>query len=831
MSGMFASIGTHYGIVRSSNHFAEESIVSKMRFLRLLPPATSFLVLLLSVPAVGQIREGEVRVTVRDADGLAVQAAVELAGRNPQFEAAATVGADGQARLQRVPFGVHVVTVSGQGFVDYTDVVEVRSGVPVELSVVLQVPGLATTITVTGAAPLLDTAEPTAVMRVGRRQLEETPATTLGRSAVDVVTTLPGWLVEANAVLHPRGSEYDTQYVVDGMPVYDNRSIGFSPAFESSEFESVNVMTAGLPAEYGRRLGGVIALDTRRVGAIGHASEFDTQIGSFGNVGGSFRHQFSTDRTSVSIGMQGGATDRFLDPPSLENFTNKATLGAFNFRIDRDVTDRDRISVYVRSSESRFLVPNDLLQQAAGQRQDRFSGETSAQVHYHRTFDIRTLGSFRVMYRDLAAELWSNPQSTPVRVEQARGFQESVFVADLTVEGESHTLKFGGDFRYNNVREEFRFGETGEFQDFDVDFRDRQSSGEVSLFVQEQIRWGNFAGSFGVRYDNYDFLIEDDAVSPRVGLSYWIPRVDLQLRASYDRVFQPPPIENLLLSSAADRLGSLEGVEESVPVPASRGNFFEVGLRKPFFDAFRVDVTHYWRTFRNMIDDDVFLNTGLSFPITFDTARVQGTEVRLDMPSWRWFSSSVSYSNMIGWVTSPVTGGLFIEGGEADELRDAGHRFPISQDQRNTLSALLRFEPHERVWISAGVRYGSGLPVELDDDDDDDEGDNGMEVPGMDGDKGDDDDDFHDMDDDDGQPISPAILDRINFDRERVRSNFHLDFSLGLRLWEQQARSVTVQMDLRNMTDRLNVINFSGVFSGTALAAGRQFTVQTKVRF
>ena len=183
-------------------------------------------------------------------------------------------------------------------------------------------------------------------------------------------------------------------------------------------------------------------------------------------------------------------------PPSLENFTNKATLGAFNFRIDRDVTDRDRISFYVRSSESRFLVPNDLLQQAAGQRQDRFSGETSAQVHYHRTFDTRTLGSFRFMYRDLAAELWSNPQSTPVRVEQTRGFQETVFVADLTVEGESHTLKFGGDFRYNNVREEFRFGETGEFPDFDVDFRDRQSSGEGSLFVQEQIRWGNFAGSF-----------------------------------------------------------------------------------------------------------------------------------------------------------------------------------------------------------------------------------------------------------------------------------------------------------------------------------------------
>jgi hypothetical protein len=266
-----------------------------------------------------------------------------------------------------------------------------------------------------------------------------------------------------------------------------------------------------------------------------------------------------------------------------------------------------------------------------------------------------------------------------------------------------------------------------------------------------------------------------------------------------------------------------------VPVPASRANFFEVGFRKPFFDVLRVDVNHYWRTFRNMIDDDVFLNTGLSFPITFDTARVTGTEVRVDMPSWRWFSSSVSYSNMIGWVTSPVTGGLFIEGGEADELREPGQRFSISQDQRNTLSALLRFEPHERVWLSAGARYGSGLPVELEDDDDDDDDDDAAES----GDTRDDGPAEPDMrdDDDDVLAIAPAILDRVNFERQRIRPNFSLDFSLGLRLWEEQSRSVRFQLDLRNATDRLNVINFSGIFSGTALAAGRQFTVQTKIRF
>ncbi len=86
-------------------------------------------------------------------------------------------------------------------------------------------------------------------------------------------------------------------------------------------------------------------------------------------------------------------------------------------------------------------------------------------------------------------------------------------------------------------------------------------------------------------------------------------------------------------------------------------------------------------------------------------------------------------------------------------------------------------------------------------------------------------------DDDEAGSISPAILERVNFERGRLRSVLSLDFSVGLRLWEEQERSVSVQFDVRNVTDHLNVINFNGVFSGTALGTGRQFTVQTKVRF
>ena len=764
--------------------------------------------------AFAQVMEGRLTVRISDPGGGAVAASVRLVGRSPEFVAAATADETGHAVIKRLPPGLYQLIVRHAGFEEFSIQVEIRSAVPQSVQVVLQVGTLHEEVTVENSAPLLDPSQPSNPMQVGRLKLNRTPGTTLGRSTIDVVTTLPGWLVEANAVLHPRGSEYDTQYVIDGMPLYDNRSIAFVPAFENDEFEAVNVLTAGIPAEYGRRLGGVIALDTRRAEGRGHHTALDLQGGGHGTYFGSMSHQYAADRTTVSVGLQVGRTDRYLDPPSLENFTNKASSGGFNARLAHDISPRDQLTVYLRYNRSGFLVPNDLEQQAAGQRQDRQIGELAAQVHYQKTISGRSVGSVRGMVRELSGRLWSNPLATPVHVQQDRGFREAALVGDLTVDHGWYTLKFGGDVRVNDIREMFQLARPGKLTHPVLSFHDQRRSTELGLFVQNQVRLGNFVTNLGVRLDGYRLLVDDTAVSPRVALSYYVPKAEIQLFASYDRIFQPPPMENLLLSSGAPALG-IDVVEGNLAVPASRANFFEVGLRKSVGDVLRLDLKHFWRAFHNFIDDDVFLNTGISFPITFDTARIEGTEIRLELPRWRRVSSFVSYSNLLGRATSPVTGGLFIEGGEAEELRDVVVRFPISQDQRNTVAARLLYELHRRVWIGLGARYGSGFPVELADDDDDSDED--AAVP------------EHDSDED--SSIPPEILGRVNFQRARIRPNFSLDFSVGARLWEVDSQSVSVQFDLRNATGQLNVINFNGLFSGTALAPGRQAILRLKMRF
>ncbi|HYO83062.1 MAG TPA: TonB-dependent receptor, partial [Bryobacteraceae bacterium] len=310
----------------------------------------------------------------------------------------------------------------------------------------------------------------------------------------------------------------------------------------------------------------------------------------------------------------------------------------------------------------------------------------------------------------------------------------------------------------------------------------------------DHVRHGHFAANLGLRVDRHRMLIRETALSPRAAASYWLPGPKLLLRASYDRVFQPPPLENLLLSSAATTF-DLDDIEGALPVPASKGNFYELGVRHAFSDKFRIDVRHYWRRFRNFADDDVFLNTGISFPITFKSASIRGTEVRLDVPRWKAASGWISYANMRGTATSPVTGGLFIEGSEAEELRLDVVTFPVSQDQRHTLAAQTRVQFGARLWLLGGLNFGSGLPVELQED--------------------------ADLD-----AVPEAILRRVDLKRERLDPNLSVNAGAG---WQMHP-SASLQISVRNLTDRLNVINFSGLFSATALAPRRQVFIQLNVR-
>src|SRR5712664_1943224 len=215
---------------------------------------------LCAVNARAQRVRGELHLEVHDLHGTAVSPTGELVSEANGFRRALVAGHGGRYVAQDLPFGVYRLSLQAEGFAPWSDLVEIRSEVPVRVAVTLGVAPLTTRVEVNDSATLVDPYSTGSLYSIGRQMIEEHDAAQPGRELLDLVSEQPGWLYEANGVLHPRGSEYDVQFVVDGLPLTQNRSPAFAPPFESGDVDSMRVMTADFPAEYGRKLGGVVEI-------------------------------------------------------------------------------------------------------------------------------------------------------------------------------------------------------------------------------------------------------------------------------------------------------------------------------------------------------------------------------------------------------------------------------------------------------------------------------------------------------------------------------------------------------------------------------------------
>ena len=140
-------------------------------------------------------------------------------------------------------------------------------------------------VTVSAPKTLIDPDQAGAVNQIGSDQIQNRLSSIPGRSLQDLVNSQPGWLYEGNAVLHPRGSEYQTQFVVDGIPLTDNRSPSFGPAIDADDVQSMSIYTAGIPAEYGRKMGGVVEVNTLQDSQPGFHGQMVLSGGSFDSAG------------------------------------------------------------------------------------------------------------------------------------------------------------------------------------------------------------------------------------------------------------------------------------------------------------------------------------------------------------------------------------------------------------------------------------------------------------------------------------------------------------------------------------------------------------------
>ena len=777
-----------------------------------------FLYLFCALAVFAQSNTGELRLSVKDPAGLAVKGTVELISDANGFHQNYETDGSGNLFAKHLAFGIYLIRIEQPGFAPFLDSVEVRSAIPKEFTATLSLAGSNASVLVTGEETLVDPHRTGAINHIGSEVIENRISSLPGRSIQDLVNSQPGWLYEGNAVLHPRGSEYQVQFVVDGIPLQDNRSPSFGPEIGADDVGSMSVYTATFPAEYGRKMGGVIEVNTEKDTRQGLHGNAVLSGGSFATAGAYAMGQYIWGKNTLGVSASGDRTDYYLNPVVPENFTNSGTTGDFAIRYERDLTDRDRLSFSVRHELSRYQIPNEQLQQSphenaldpaqplGSQFQNAGNFETMGIVAYQHIFSPNAVGDLRGMVRDNSNDLYSNPYSIPVMAFQHNYFREGYVKGSVSVHQGRQEWKFGVESDASFLHENFNSLIT-DFSNFDPDtpptftFVGQRPDLEQSAFIQDQIRLGNWTVSAGLRWDHYQLVVNEHALSPRLSAAYYFPKHDLVLHASYDRIFQTPSAENILLSSSPE-VTHLSDEVLNLPVEPSHGNYYEAGFTKGFVGQLRLDGNVFSRRVNNYADDDQLLSTAVSFPIAFAKSSIYGAEGKIEIPHWNRLSGFVSYSYSVGSAYLPVTGGLFLGDDAQNALSKLTGRFWISQDQRHTLRTRFRYDLTSRFSVALGAEYGTGLPFEF---------------PGS----------KQDAVDQYGQ----KVVDRVNFDIGRIKPLLSVDASLGADIWKSEKLKMHLQADVTNLNNRLNVIDFAGLFSGNAIGPPRSYALRLNTSF
>jgi outer membrane receptor for Fe3+-dicitrate len=801
------------------------------------------LILLISVRLFSQSTTGELRLTITDPNGLALKSTIELVSQGNEYRNTFTTDDQGNLDAKRLPYGIYEVQIHVNGFADDSESVEIRSALPLDRKIRLKLGSVSESVKVTVSDTLVDPYRAGSVNEMGLETIQNRLTALPGRSMQDLVNSEPGWLYEGNAVLHPRGSEYQTQFVVDGIPLTDNRSPSFGPEVEADDVESLEIYTAGIPAEYGRKMGGVVEVNTLKNADPGLHGQLTLFGGTYDTGGIDTQDQYAWKGNTLGVSASGNMTAHYLNPVVPQNYTNNGTTGSFSANYERDLTQKDRLTLIVRHELARYEIPNELVQQngawlpnsnndvgcppvpvadepsdcvfiPGGQLQTGGNFETMGSASYQHIFSPDTIGWLRVMARDNSNDFYSNPASWPVIATQHNDFKEFYFNGSASTHHGRQEFKAGIESDATFLHEDFNsvipdctdpndpqcpinlgildagaitFAFTGSRPDL-----------EQSAYVQDLIRLGNWTVNAGLRWDHYQLLLNQNAFSPRVALSRYFPTLGLNIHGSYDRIFQTPSFENILLSSspAAESLDtSVPAVQ--LPVPPSHGSYYELGLTKALFSKLRVDANMFRRDVNNYADDSQVLSTGISFPISFKKGILYGAEGKLEVQHWGRFSGMASYSYIVGNVWNPVTGGLFFGDDAASAVTQLTGHSPDSQDQRQTIRARLRYQAASRLWFALGSDYNSGLPFQPD------------LTPQQ-----------------YATEYGQVVINHLNFNRGRISPYLTENASVGADLYKREKFSMKLQADAENLSNKLEVIDFGGLFSGNAIGPSRQYSLR-----
>ncbi|HVS32898.1 MAG TPA: carboxypeptidase regulatory-like domain-containing protein [Thermoanaerobaculia bacterium] len=207
---------------------------------------------------------GTVAGEVKDESGASLPGVtVELLSQERGVSRTFVSDMNGRFLFAQVPLGMYRLRGTLSGFQTTTipnNLVEAQRTTRVDVTMSLA--AARETITVTGEVPIVDKTNATQTTRLSNEEFEKLP---IGRSYQTLFGTAPGVVGTGNANVHGALSS-NNLFMFDGVDVTDPTTGTFASNLNFEAIQEVNIMTAGISAEYGRATGGYLNVITKSGG-------------------------------------------------------------------------------------------------------------------------------------------------------------------------------------------------------------------------------------------------------------------------------------------------------------------------------------------------------------------------------------------------------------------------------------------------------------------------------------------------------------------------------------------------------------------------------------
>ena len=551
--------------------------------------------------------------TVVDPTGAVVSnATVEIHNPVSRYDRSIATDASGKFNFTNVPFNPYHLKVTATGFAPYAQDVEIRSSIPIEVPIKLQVAGSATTVTVEAGADLVEN-DPISHTDVDKNLFDKLPLESQSSSLSSLVTlATAGVAADSNGLFHGMSDHAENSFSLDGQPITDQQSKVFSNQVPLDSVQSLEVIQGAPPAEYGGKTSLIINVTTRSgQGMTKPHGDVTASYGAFGTSNVGFNLGYGGAKWGNFISANGLNSGRFLDPPEFAVMHDRGNEENLFDRVDYKLSDADSLLVNFGYTRSWFQNPNSFDQQfhnvnGAGVLTDPAGNPLGLadQVSQIKTFNIAPMWTHLIssstvfafggfVRRDQynyypSANLFNDwsPDLQSETVAQNRKLTNTGLRSTLSYMKGIHNIKLGAVYEQTFLDENDQIGivdptlvpgiapsclNAGQpvpgtpcavLAPYDLtggggsyargrlfSFSGHTDVKELALYLQDAITKGNWSFNVGLRGDFYNALVVDRQAEPRVGVAYNIKSTNTVLRVSYARTMESPFNENLIIAS------------------------------------------------------------------------------------------------------------------------------------------------------------------------------------------------------------------------------------------------------------------------------------------